>query len=61
MDTNQFKPNLDLKKKLENLGIPDDSILLLFLGRLNRDKGVLDLATAVKNFILKIQIKRLCF
>ena len=54
VDTNQFKPNLNLKKEIrKNLGIPDDSILLLFLGRLNRDKGVLDLAIAVKNLYLK--------
>ena len=54
VDTNQFKPNLNLKKEIrKNLGIPDESILLLFLGRLNRDKGVLDLAIAVKNLYLK--------
>jgi len=50
VDTNQFKPNLNLKKEIrKNLGIPDDSILLLFLGRLNRDKGVLDLADVLNN------------
>ena len=60
VDTNQFKPNLDLKKEIrKNLGIPDDSILLLFLGRLNRDKGVLDLATAVKNLYLKNTNKKI--
>ena len=50
VDTNQFKPNLNLKKEIrKNLGIPDESILLLFLGRLNRDKGVLDLADVLNN------------
>ena len=54
VDTSQFKPDSNLKKKVRNnLGIPEDSILLLFLGRLNRDKGVLDLADAVKEIYLK--------
>ena len=55
VDTTQFKPDLELKHKVRSeLGISDDSILLLFLGRLNKDKGVLDLALAVKNLNLLI-------
>ncbi len=54
VDTNQFRPDLNLKEKIRNeLGIPSDSILLLFLGRLNKDKGVLDLASAVEKLYLK--------
>ena len=54
VDTNQFRPNIDLKEKIrDELGIPTDSILLLFLGRLNKDKGVLDLASAVEKLYLK--------
>ena len=50
VDTSQFKPDSNLKKKVRNnLGIPEDSILLLFLGRLNRDKGILDLAEVLNN------------
>ena len=50
VNTEQFKPDLELKKKIrKELNIPDDAILLLFLGRLNRDKGVLDLAQVVNN------------
>ena len=54
VDTNQFRPDVNLKEKIRNeLGIPTDSILLLFLGRLNKDKGVLDLASAVEKLYLK--------
>ena len=54
VDTNQFKPNNELKTKVRSsLGISQESILLLFLGRLNRDKGVLDLANVVKNIYQK--------
>ena len=50
VDTNQFRPNIDLKEKIrDELGIPTDSILLLFLGRLNKDKGILDLAKVLNN------------
>ena len=60
VDTNQFKPDSLLKEKIrENLGISKDSILLLFLGRLNRDKGVLDLASAVKNLYSKDENKKI--
>ena len=52
VDTGQFKPDQLLKKIRADLGISHESILL-FLGRLNRDKGVLDLANAVKNIYLK--------
>lgn len=45
VDTARFYPNAIMRDNVrrEN-GIPDDSAVILFLGRLNRDKGVLDLA-----------------
>ena len=50
VDTNQFKPDDVLKNKIrDDLGISKDSIILLFLGRLNRDKGILDLARVLNN------------
>jgi len=43
----RFKPESVARKEIRaQLGIDEHHILLLFLGRLNRDKGVLDLATA---------------
>ena len=57
------KQKLEVKAKYvhdkirNELGIPSDSILLLFLGRLNKDKGVLDLASAVEKLYLKKVIK----
>ena len=50
VDTGQFKPDQLLKEKIRaDLGISHESILLLFLGRLNRDKGILDLAKVLYN------------
>lgn len=45
VDTARFHPNAAMRDKVRReSGIPDDSAVVLFLGRLNRDKGVLDLA-----------------
>jgi len=50
VDSERFRPNDVARAVIRNeLGVSDDDILLLFLGRLNRDKGVLDLAEAFKN------------
>lgn len=47
VDLDRFKPNnsarLSIRRELE---IYDNDIMLIFMGRLSRDKGVLDLATA---------------
>ena len=47
VNTARFKPNLNSKTRIRSsLQIPTDSIVYLFLGRLNSDKGLLDLAVA---------------
>jgi len=47
VDTVRFCPNDKIKSSVrERLGISQDAIVLLFLGRLNVEKGVTDLATA---------------
>ena len=50
VDTSRFKPDararLDIRRKLD---IDEKCIVFLFIGRLNRDKGVLDLAAAFSN------------
>ncbi len=47
VDVARFKPNLKAKESIrQQLNIKTDAILFLFLGRLTRDKGVLDLAQA---------------
>tara|TARA_B110000008_G_scaffold226013_1_gene227337 strand:+ start:271 stop:1407 length:1137 start_codon:yes stop_codon:yes gene_type:complete len=54
VDTSRFKPNLENRNIIrKKLGISVDTILLLFLGRLNKDKGILDLADAVNDIIEK--------
>lgn len=43
----RFKPDQQAREEIrQHLGLPNAATLLLFLGRLNRDKGVLDLAKA---------------
>ena len=47
VDAERFKPNLAARHEVRtNLGIPDSAIVYLFLGRLNKDKGIQDLAHA---------------
>jgi len=47
VDTTRFKPAPAIRQQLRSkLNIPEGTLLFLFLGRLNHDKGVLDLATA---------------
>jgi len=47
VDVKRFRPDLAVRQKLRGeLGFADDDVLALFVGRLNRDKGVLDLVAA---------------
>ena len=47
VDVKRFRPDLLVRQKVRReLGFADDDVLALFVGRLNRDKGVLDLVTA---------------
>ena len=47
VDTERFKPNELIRDKFrQELFIDDHETVFLFIGRLNRDKGVLELATA---------------
>jgi glycosyltransferase involved in cell wall biosynthesis len=47
VDPLRFYPNLEARATVrESLGVSQSATVLLFVGRLNRDKGVLDLAAA---------------
>jgi glycosyltransferase involved in cell wall biosynthesis len=47
VDDLKFKPNAEAKKEIRaQLSIPEEATVALFIGRLKRDKGVLDLASA---------------
>jgi glycosyltransferase involved in cell wall biosynthesis len=47
IDAQRFLPDADARRVIRNeLGIEQDSKVILFVGRLNRDKGILDLAAA---------------
>lgn len=47
VDESRFKPNAEARARLRTrLGYREDSVVFLYVGRVNRDKGVLDLAAA---------------
>jgi glycosyltransferase involved in cell wall biosynthesis len=47
VDSLRFHPDMDARCTMrDGLGIAQDAKVILFVGRLNRDKGMLDLATA---------------
>lgn len=47
VDAHRFKPDADLRDKVRaELSINPSQTVILFVGRLNRDKGILDLAEA---------------
>lgn len=47
VDLNRFKPNSIVRDHIRSqLNIPANELVFVFLGRLNRDKGILDLASA---------------
>lgn len=47
VDTKRFHPDAQVRAEMRReLGIPDDALVFLYLGRLNRDKGVLELVAA---------------
>lgn len=49
VDTARFCPNIGARSEIRSaLKIPETDSVFLFLGRLNRDKGVMDLAAAFK-------------
>ncbi len=47
VDLERFRPDLDMRQRVRvRLGCADNDVLALFVGRLNREKGVLDLVQA---------------
>jgi len=49
VDIQRFKPSVKNKEQIKSdLNIPKDALLGLFLGRLNHDKGIIELAKAFK-------------
>ncbi|MBI5923204.1 MAG: glycosyltransferase family 4 protein [Betaproteobacteria bacterium] len=45
VDMQRFAPNRQVRQEIRTrLGMPDDAVMFLYLGRFKRDKGLLDLA-----------------
>jgi glycosyltransferase involved in cell wall biosynthesis len=61
VDTNKFVPNLDTKQKYRDELRLTNEIVFLFLGRLNTDKGILDLAKAFIKLNIDFPEARLVF
>jgi glycosyltransferase involved in cell wall biosynthesis len=52
VDSERFRPDAALRKRMRKmLQIPESGVVILFLGRLTRDKGVLDLAQAFAKLV----------
>jgi glycosyltransferase involved in cell wall biosynthesis len=50
VDLDRFKPNLTMREEIRcKFGLTNTVVLILFVGRLKRDKGVLDLIKAFSN------------
>lgn len=55
VDTKRFRPNIEARRRIrEELRIPIDGLMVLFLGRMNRDKGIADLAEAFARLAARV-------
>lgn len=49
VDTSRFHPDSEVRARLrQSAGVPADALVLLFIGRLTRDKGIYDLVRAFR-------------
>lgn len=56
VDIDSFKPSAEIKQKTrKEINIKDDDFVLLYVGRLNKDKGVFDLLKAFDSLSKKFQ------
>ena len=54
VDANRFCPDANMRDEVRSdLSISSEQFVILYLGRLNRDKGILDLAVAFTDIALK--------
>lgn len=54
VDFHRFKPNSNQKEEIRKIfNIPKDTFLLIFVGRLKKDKGILDLTHSLRILIKK--------
>ena len=62
VDVSKFKPDLQIKREVrEELGIKKDEVVFMFLGRMNRDKGISELTFAFDNILQNNSKARLLF
>jgi len=52
VDLARFNPHADVRSRVrQELGIPEECVVFIFLGRINRDKGVVELAQAFRRLV----------
>lgn len=62
VDLDRFQPRPEKRAEIRHdLKIPENSVLFLYVGRLNRDKGILDLALAFARVAGRFDSVRLMF
>ena len=62
VDINKFSPEQSVRNKYRlELNYSDQDVVFLFLGRLNRDKGIIDLAHAFAKLQNKVSTAKLLF
>jgi glycosyltransferase involved in cell wall biosynthesis len=62
VDGERFRPDAAARAKVRaSLGVPADAVLLVYVGRLSRDKGLLDLAAAFAGMAERFPAARLAF
>lgn len=56
VDLARFHPDDEMRQAMRReLGLQENQLMILYLGRLNKDKGVIDLARAIKELSLENQ------
>ena len=57
VDIKRFRPDFEARKVLRSeMGVSQNTFVCLYLGRLNKEKGVLDLARGFSNLQRHIQM-----
>lgn len=62
VDYHRFVPNIETKSQVrKDLGLSDEDVVFMFLGRMNKDKGIPELAKAFNMISKKYKNARLLF
>ncbi len=55
VNQDRFRPSKEVRKRIrKQLGVPQDAVVLIYVGRLNKDKGIEDLAKAFSSLAARL-------